>query len=58
MKLLEINGKVINLERIHFIRLESESKLVISFGTDFVRFEDTPTKIQDILTKIVNANNE
>lgn len=58
MKTITIEGKLINLEKIHFVRRESMTSLIISFGTDFIRFDSNPEGIDSIYNKIENASNE
>jgi len=50
--IIRIDDKLINLDRIHFVRLESESELIISFGPDFIRIRKSPEELESILNKI------
>ena len=58
MKTIVIDGKIINLSRIHFVRKETPSLLVISFGTDFIKVPGKPKEIEEIYHKIYSALNE
>jgi len=58
MKTVTIDNKVIYVSQIHFIRRESKTELVISFGTDFVRIKGTSEKIESVLKKLTEENNE
>lgn len=58
MKTVTIDNKVIYLNQIHFIRKESKTELVISFGTDFVRIKGTSEKIESVLKMLTEGNNE
>lgn len=58
MKTVTIDNKVIYVSQIHFIRKESKTELVISFGTDFVRIKGTSEKIESVLKKLTEENNE
>lgn len=49
---MTIDGKVINIEKIHFIRKESNTDLLISFGPDFLRFHGTPKEVENIFIKL------
>ena len=57
-KIIKIDGKLVNLEKIHFIRKEAPDSLLISFGTDFLRFRKEPEEISIILDKIEECSNE
>jgi len=56
MNTIIIEGQLVNLDKIHFVRRESESELLISFGTDYLRFRKDPTKINQIFNKLANRN--
>lgn len=56
MNFIIIEDKIINLDKIHFVRLESQYELIISFGTDFLKFKNKPDKILDIFNKLQNSN--
>lgn len=58
MKTVIIDNKIIYLHQIHFIRKESKTEFVISFGTDFVRVKGTKEKIESDLKKLTEENNE
>ena len=62
MKTMLIEGKLINLKKIHFIRRESSCELIISFGTDFIKFTGSCEKLDkiynDIYNNILNAIDE
>jgi ABC-type bacteriocin/lantibiotic exporter with double-glycine peptidase domain len=58
MSTLNIEGKLINLEQVHFVRRESPQELLVSFGTDFLRFKGTSERLDDIYYKIDEALNE
>lgn len=57
-KIIEIDGKLVNLEKIHFVRKETHDTLLISFGTDFLRFHKDPSEIETLLDMIKECNNE
>lgn len=56
MNTIIIEGQLINLDKIHFVRRDSESELLISFGTDYLRFRKDPTKIDKIFNRLANRN--
>lgn len=58
MKTVTIDDKTIYLNQIHFIRRESNTEIIVSFGTDFVRIKGTPEKIASALEKLKSGNNE
>ena len=58
MSTIRLKNKLVNLDKIHFVRIEDKCQLVISFGTDFIRFTGSPTEIQDLFNKIENLCNE
>lgn len=49
---IKIDNKLINLDKIHFVRRESESELIISFGTDFVRIHKSPKELENIFKQL------
>ena len=58
MKSLKIQDKLINVNKIHFVRRESSDKIIISFGTDFVRVADTPSNIEKYLNLLETEENK
>lgn len=58
MSRIVIDGKIINLDKIHFVRRESDTELLVSFGTDFLRFRGSPNKVEEIFNKLEYGNNE
>jgi len=58
MKTVIIDNKIVYLNQIHFIRIESKTEIVISFGTDFVRVKGTQEKIKSDLKKLTEENDE
>ena len=52
MNVINIAGRIINLSMVHFVRRESPTVLVVSFGSDFLKFTGTSNTIDDILIKI------
>lgn len=58
MKTLNIQDKIINLEKVHFVRRETPHELLISFGSDFLRIRGTSEIVDDLFYKIDNALNE
>lgn len=52
MNSIVIDGKLINLDRIHFVRKEFADTLLISFGTDFLKFRGDPDWIASIFDKL------
>jgi hypothetical protein len=53
-----IDDQLINLDKVHFVRRESENELLVSFGTDFLRFRGNRKKIESIFAKLQDGNNE
>lgn len=58
MNIITIEGRLINLDKIHFIRKESKRELFVSFGPDFIRFNGTEETIDRLLNKIQEAIEE
>lgn len=58
MKTIIIKGKLINLDKIHFVRRLTYSELLVSFGTDFLTFTGTSEQLDDIFNEIQFAINE
>jgi len=58
MNTIVIDNKIINLEKIHFVRKESDIELLVSFGTDFLRFRSSPKQINDIFNKLNRKSEE
>lgn len=52
MKTITIKGRLINLDKIHFVRRESYSELLISFGTDFLKFTGSQEELEEIFNTI------
>lgn len=52
MNTIQIDDKLINLDKIHFIRRESKTELIISFGTDFVRIKNSPDEIESLFKNL------
>jgi len=53
-----IDDHLINLDKFHFARRESKDTLLVSFGTDFLRFHGSQEKIESIITKLQDGNDE
>ena len=53
-----LDGKLINLDKIHFVRIESPTELLISFGTDFLRFRKDADTISEFFNRLQLASNE
>ena len=58
MSLVRINGKLINPDKIHFVRKVSETKLLISFGSDHLEFSGTSEALEKISDKLEKYSNE
>ena len=58
MKAIIIDGKVINLTNVHFVRREAPDVLLISFGSDFIRIKNSPRELDTIFNKIYRGINE
>lgn len=56
--MVEIDGKLINTDKIHFVRRELNNSLLVSFGTDFLRFKGHKEYIDDIYNKLHKESNE
>jgi len=55
MNTIKIHGKLINLQQIHFVRKESDRVLIVSFGTDFIRFTGDCSEIDHIYDRLQKA---
>lgn len=56
MNIIEIEGKLINVDKIHFVRKVSKNKLLISFGSDYVDFTGAAEKLEEIINEIQRCN--
>jgi len=54
--MIEIDGYLINVNKIHYVRRESNTQLLISFGPDFIRFKKPPRELEEIVS-ILKVNN-
>ena len=52
MRTINLSGRIINIDQIHYIRRESPKELLISFGSDFLRFTGTESYINDLFLKL------
>jgi len=55
--MIEIDGILINVEHIHYVRPESDTCILISFGTDFLRFRKSKEEIKDIKNRLCHVTN-
>jgi hypothetical protein len=55
--MIEIDGQLINVNKIHYVRRESDAQLLISFGPDFIRFKKSPKELERIVRILKTSNN-
>lgn len=56
--MIEIDGKLINVQNIHFIRRESSCSLLVSFGSDFLRFLGSSEYVDEVYEKLYTVSHE